>query len=175
MQNESPMVAHATGAPTSKHELADGLMLLRASTLKIIRLQLAMERHDRRAALESIDDLVTLDRRLQVYLATMPASEEHVLLKRNVEADCSMLNLEKLTLGAEVRRRPPAPLVTVREVPNDAWAGPPNLMLEEEQPPPRRRWAWLIAIPVLASVLAASAHLVRFAEAEVWLAAAGLK
>ena len=40
--------------------LAEGLMLVRASTLKMIRLQLAMERHDRRAAIEAVDDLVAL-------------------------------------------------------------------------------------------------------------------
>ena len=44
--------------------LARGLLLLRASTTSIVRLQLAMERCDRQVAIESLDDLMLLDRRI---------------------------------------------------------------------------------------------------------------
>ena len=57
-------------------DLAEGLMLIRASTLKVIRLQLAMERRDRRVALEAVDDLVALDRSLEDYLAKVPTSHD---------------------------------------------------------------------------------------------------
>ena len=83
MQTDSPLrrdVRPTDGAPApvGSDELAEGLMLVRESTLKIIRFQLAMERHDRRVALEAVDDLVALDRRLRDYLGDVPAPElEH--------------------------------------------------------------------------------------------------
>ena len=75
MQIESPVRARTAEVPSiGSEELAEGLMLVRASTLKIVRLQLAMERQDRRVALEAVDDLVALDRLLRDYLADVPAA-----------------------------------------------------------------------------------------------------
>lgn len=90
-------------------ELAEGLMLVRASTLKVIRLQLAMERRDRRVAIEAIDDLVALDRHLETFLARIPPFPGQQALEEKLHSERSALNREKLTLGAEVLRNGGAP------------------------------------------------------------------
>lgn len=113
MQIESPVRVHeAAVPPIGCEELAEGLMLVRASTLKIVRLQLAMERQDRRVALEAVDDLVALDRLLQDYLADVPAAAAQLLLRDALNDERAMLNREKLVLASGVvRREPPAPIV----------------------------------------------------------------
>ena len=68
-------------------DLAEGLMLVRASTLKVIRLQLAMERRDRRVALEAVDDLVALDRSLEDYLAKVPTTRDVGVFGNLLELD----------------------------------------------------------------------------------------
>ena len=116
MHIESPVRARAAEVPSiGSEELAEGLMLVRASTLKIVRLQLAMERQDRRVALEAVDDLVALDRRLQDYLADVPAAAEQLLLRDALADERAMLNREKLALASGVVRREPA--VPVVEAP----------------------------------------------------------
>lgn len=86
-------------------ELAEGLMLVRASILKIIRLQLAMERRDRRVALEAVDDLVALDRSLEEFLTHVPAAHDDGLFSNVLELERSALNVEKHTLAAGISNR----------------------------------------------------------------------
>ena len=113
MNIESQVRTRETAMPLiGSEELAEGLMLVRASTLKIVRLQLAMERQDRRVALEAVDDLVALDRRLQDYLADVPVAAEQLLFRRALDDERAILNHEKLALASGVvRRDPPAPIV----------------------------------------------------------------
>jgi hypothetical protein len=85
--------------------LAEGLMLVRASTLKVIRLQLAMERRDRRVALEAVDDLVALDRSLQQFLTNVPNAGDDGLFSNVLELERSALNVEKHTLAAGISNR----------------------------------------------------------------------
>src|SRR3982750_151855 len=85
MQAESPLRRDAAPALVGSDELAEGLMLVRASTLKMIRFQLAMERRDRRVALEAVDDLVALDRRLEDYLADVPTAQ--LMFRRELEVE----------------------------------------------------------------------------------------
>lgn len=85
--------------------LAEGLMLVRASTLKVIRLQLAMERRDRRVALEAVDDLVALDRSLEQFLTNVPAADDDGLFGNVLELERSALNVEKHTLAAGISNR----------------------------------------------------------------------
>jgi hypothetical protein len=92
--------------PTVDSEvLAEGLMLVRASTLKVIRLQLAMERRDRRVALEAVDDLVALDRSLEHFLTNVPAAADGGLFSNVLELERSALNVEKHTLAAGISNR----------------------------------------------------------------------
>lgn len=86
-------------------ELAEGLMLVRASTLKVIRLQLAMERRDRRVALEAVDDLVALDRSLEDFLAQVPTAHDDGMFGNVLELERSALNIEKHTLAAGISHR----------------------------------------------------------------------
>ncbi len=85
--------------------IAEGLTLLRASALKLIRLQLAISRNERGAALEAVDGLLVLDRRLREYLAAFPAVGEGSGIASGIDADRSALNSEKLSLSAEILRR----------------------------------------------------------------------
>jgi len=86
-------------------DLAEGLMLVRASTLKVIRLQLAMERRDRRVALEAVDDLVALDRSLEDYLAKVPTANDDEVFGNVLELERAALNVEKHTLVAGISQR----------------------------------------------------------------------
>jgi len=144
-------------------------MLVRASTLKMIRLQLAMERNDRRVAVEAVDDLVALDRRLRDYLDGVPAADEQLLFRRALEADRERLNHEKLTLAAEVLRRTLEPQVEEPKAADD-WPGPRDLPIEEAVPR-RSRW-WLAGIPVAASGFVVAMWFVGVAELQSWLATA---
>jgi len=132
--------------------LAEGLMLVRASTLKVIRLQLAMERKDRRVALEAVDELVALYRRLQDYLVDVSSPE--------LEMERAALNREKLTLAAEVIRpeprllpKPPEP-EAIAPVVEQTWD---DFVFEEEERPRRAIW-WVAALFVLFAAAAAAVY-----------------
>jgi hypothetical protein len=112
MNSETPLRPRDAETPVGSEELAEGLMLVRASTLKMFRLQLAMERHDRQVAQEAVDDLVALDRRLEDYLADVSAP---LMFRRELEAERGAVNREKLTLAAGVVRREPVPEPQVEE------------------------------------------------------------
>src|SRR5215207_1437712 len=109
MNTHSPVQPRDGALLFGRDELAEGLLLFRAGTLKMIRLQLAMEQHDRRVALEAVDDLVALDRQLQDYLADVDGAGEQLLFRNELDAERAMLNREKLTLTAEVIFRVPEP------------------------------------------------------------------
>ena len=168
MQTESATRPETDAPLIGGDELAEGLMLVRASTLKIIRLQLAMERRDRRVALEAVDDLVALDRRLQQYLADVPAVHGPLLLKREVEAERDALNHEKLTLAAEMISAPrtwdpPAePVAEPETAMVDEWVPAWELPPEEES---RRGWWKVIAVVALLLALVAGAYLITSPEA----------
>ena len=146
MQAESPVRRDVVPAAVGSDALAEGLMLVRASTLKMIRLQLAMERRDRRVALATVDDLVALDRQLEHYLADVPAPE--------LERERAALNREKLTLAAEVIRSNPRPVEAVPEPsPEPAW----DAFGVEGERASRAPW-WLAAALLLISAVAALAY-----------------
>ena len=120
MRTENPARMRETLPLVGSEELAESLTLVRASTLKMIRLQLAMERNDRRVALEAVDELVAIDRRLQDCIAEVPAVGEQLMFRQAVDADRALLNREKMTLAAEVvrpdRAAEPAPAEIVAPV-----------------------------------------------------------
>ena len=102
MHTERRLAPDLPVPPAAGEELAEGLMLLRASTLKVIRLQLAIERQDRRVVLEAMDDLVALDDELQKCLAGIPAPADLAGLQDALAVERSSLDREKLGLAAEV-------------------------------------------------------------------------
>jgi len=141
-------------------------MLVRASTLKMIRLQLAMERHDRRVALEEVDDLLAIDRRLQDYLDEVPALQ--TTLMDELESERAALNREKLTLAAGViRREAPTlePGLGAEEVPTpiDLEAPDPEIwgsfeFAEADSERQQRGIRWLTLALILLSVIAGTAY-----------------
>jgi len=178
MSISSSSLAPAAAVPSvGGDELAEGLMLVRASALKVIRLQLAMERRDRRVALEAVDDLMALDRRLQGYLADLPAFDDYALFKDELEAERSALNIEKLTLGAGFSARggpveapgrdPPPPVGDYSQEPAgqeiapepsvDWWDGSPALA--EGYAPRRRGWGIVGLLLLVAAAAGAAAVL----------------
>ncbi len=158
MQTQSPAIARETAAPIGSDELAEGLMLVRASTLKMIRLHLAMERRDRRVALEAVDDLVALDRKLEDYLGQVPSAQ--LMFRHELEEERTALNREKLTLAAEVihgRASPaePEPEPRVEEAVSaiEPWQD------FEFHAEPQRRISWLlVAVLLLVSAIAGGAY-----------------
>lgn len=114
LESSAAVAVGAPEAPIGRDELTQGLMLMRASTMKVVRLQLAMERRDRRVALEAVDDLVTLDRQLQHFLGTMAAAGDTLhAMESELEEQRGALAREKLTLaagmsGAKLAARSPA-------------------------------------------------------------------
>ena len=173
MQIESPVRARAAEPPSiGSEELAEGLMLVRASTLKIVRLQLAMERQDRRVALEAVDDLVALDRLLQDYLADVPAAAEQVLLRDALDDERAMLNREKLALASGVvRRDPPLPIVAAPvavEPEVISWDGFDFTPVEERRP--HRALLWFALVLAILAAAAGAAWMVMGPDALVALA-----
>jgi len=161
MQAENAVQRRESAPFIGSDELAEGLMLVRASTLKLIRFQLASERRDRRAVLEAVDDLVALDRRLEKYLQDVP-SEAAQPLRREVEVERTALNREKLTLAAEViRHREPSAVPEL--APETLHAPEPAewdefAFEEDEEGRGRRIWIRLLAIAVLFTALGAAAY-----------------
>ena len=160
MQTQSPATAREVPPPIDGEEFAAGLMLVRASTLKIIRLQLALERQDRRVALEEVDDLLAIDRHLQAYLAASDSG----LCQEQLNAERLLLNREKLTLAAGVLRRAPEPEVEEAGPAVEDWLGPADFALEFEEPR-RRRWGWLAFAFLLIAIVALAIYFIGWAEA----------
>jgi hypothetical protein len=141
MNIESPARARELEAPVGSEELAEGLMLVRASNLKMIRFQLAMERNDRRVALETVDDLVALDRRLQDYIEETPGASKQLLFRKEVDADRALLNREKMTLAAEIVRVERAP----EPAESPAWEEF-EFAPDEEERHPYRALIWVVIV-----------------------------
>src|SRR5688500_538489 len=93
--------AATSGAAVGQEELSKGLMLLRASTMKVVRLQLAMERRDRRVAMETLDDLVVLDRKIRDLMTALPSQAPDPLMQQ-LDEETGVLAREKLTLAAGI-------------------------------------------------------------------------
>jgi hypothetical protein len=152
MNRHSPAQAPDGALFFGRDELAEGLTLFRAGTLKMIRLQLAMEQRDRRVALEAVDDLVALDRQLQDYLAQLPAPAAPSALLGECENERVALNREKLALGAGVVRREAKAPALEPEAQAPTW-GTRDFAVEEERRR-RRGLRWLAGSLMLVAALA---------------------
>lgn len=176
MHTQSPARTREEALTVSSGELAESLMLVRASTLKMIRLHLAMERRDRRVALEEVDDLLAIDRRLQEYLGDQQRSP----FFRQLQDERAALNREKLTLAAEIIRRPPPPDLErqVEDPPtSEAIESPaPEIwgsfeFAEAEVERRKGGVRWLALLLVVLSVIAGTAYAVATPDALESLAA----
>ena len=131
--------------------LAEGLMLVRARTLKVIRLQLAMERRDRRVALEAVDDLVALDRSLEQFLTNVPAAADDGLFGNVLELERSALNVEKHTLAAGISSRGWQVETVEPEVALEAGAEADADWTYDELE--GGRWRWWRPVAIIAAIL----------------------
>jgi len=174
MNIESPLrTREAALPPIGSEELAEGLMLVRASTLKVVRLQLAMERQDRRVALEAVDDLVALDRRLQDYLADVPAAAEQLLFRRALDDERAILNQEKLALTSGVVRRELTPQLAEPElVPPDQPSWDEFDFTPAEENHPHRAILWFALVLALLAAAAGAAWMLAGPDALARLAGA---
>ena len=155
MDTHSPAQSRDGAMFFGRDELAEGLMLFRAGTLRMIRLQLAMEQRDRRVALEAVDDLVALDRQLQDYLAQLPSGPVPGALMAELEGERAALNREKLTLAAGVIRREPPPPEAEPEADASAWGSRDYALAEQQR---RRRGLRLLgAVALLVTALGGAA------------------
>lgn len=101
MGNEAAASARGARREVGADQLAQGLLLVRASAIKVVRFQLAMERRDRRVALEAVDDLVVLDRKIEDFLSDIPGSlETYSAFEDELATQRQALVREKFTLGA---------------------------------------------------------------------------
>ena len=103
--------------PIGGNELAHGLMLVRASAMNVARLHLAVEGQDRRRLLESMDELVALDREIDEFVAEIPTSDTRLVSRQDeLAALRQTLARDKLLLGAGIARQSvpedPAPAIS---------------------------------------------------------------
>jgi hypothetical protein len=101
MPNNSAAALTAGTRTVGSDDLAQGLLLVQASAIKVVRLQLAMERRDRRATLETVDELMRLDRRISDFLDDLPITEQKISAAREeAAAQGRALAREKFALAA---------------------------------------------------------------------------
>ena len=108
------------GFPLGSDDLARSLTLVRASTMRVLRLQLAMERKDRRTVLQTVDELVEIDSALRDLVEDIPGLREDILtLHQALDEQRSALAHEKLALvgGINLGRgtAPSAPPAAARD------------------------------------------------------------
>ncbi|MGS1018317.1 hypothetical protein [Allosphingosinicella humi] len=157
--------------PASVTDLARGLMLLRASNMNVIRLQLAMERSDRRTAMEALDDLVALDREIGGFIGE-PPDPELSEMARHLDSQKTVIASEKLVFAAGKRGPiiapgsqvpPPATPAEIEPGPEEiaAYADPMAGLYADEEAVPRRTWRILgiLFLTFVALGLAAALYL----------------
>jgi len=147
------IVPHANGVPGgfphgAMPELEQALLLVRVSTMKMLRLQLAIERRDRAVALQAVEDLMELDAWM-AHSAGHNADEDLMeAIAQEADDQRDALLHEKFGLAAGMVKRPlrewaePEPVAGPIDI-----LGPADLIFEEE-PVRRTRW-WLVAASVL--------------------------
>ena len=148
-------------SPVSEADLARGMLLLRASNMNVVRLQLAMERRDRRLAMEALDGLVALDGELSGLIGDMPPpGAEYSALARRLDDQKVALASEKLVFaagraGPALARASSAPAYT--EIPSPPAPEEAEFFAEEDEKPARgARWIALAATILLLLALGAA-------------------
>jgi len=172
LEQDSPALFARAGpapSPVGSAELAQGLLLMRASAMKVVRLQLAMERRDRAVALRTMDDLVALDSSIRDFLNEMPGAGEGLeAAQRELDAERTELDREKFGLAAGMIRRgrdaprpwqdeidpagdmPADPVGAVAEAAGALPEPASEFQIEDcvaewlDEPESPRRWPWLL-------------------------------
>ena len=129
--------AEARARGVEPEELREALGLVQESVIKLLRFQLAMERRDRRVAMEVMDDVVLLERRLNAIVTRLPespAAAAHPSHRADLDAARSLLAREKFTLAAG------APGAARSRQGNRIWKLGPKRILKVLPEMGRRRW-----------------------------------
>jgi hypothetical protein len=139
--------------------------------MKMLRLQLALERRDRAVALRTVDDLVELDEWMARCAGRLPIGDVCDALASEADEQREALLHEKFGLAAGlVKRGPdawPEPELPVRRVVREAAPEPAELEAWhepastewQEAPRGRRRWLWFVALAALLLAALAGAFL----------------
>lgn len=157
-------------------ELAQALLLVRVSTIKMLRLQLALERRDRSVAMQQVDDLMDLDAWMALIGGHRADKDLLDAIAGEAQEERSALLHEKFGLAAGLVKREaePGPRPWLDPVPPDAEQGAlkrgsdpavaeepydflgTSFVMPEEELPVRRR-GWLLAFTIFVLLLAAGA------------------
>ena len=143
-------------------DLTEGLMLLRATAMKTVRLQLAIERRDRRLALEALDDLVRLDGRIGDLLGAFPPDAADPSMAQQLEQERGALVRERLTLAADMhgpRLSRSEPRWIEPEPALEAVEPAPGAAADEVDPVGSASPKWLAAVLFLAAMAPGGAAL----------------
>lgn len=150
------------GAPSEPDPLALSLLLMRASTTGIVRLQLAMERCDRRVAIETLDELKQIDRRMGDLAESLPA-EGLAAEMLALEAQQRALAVERLVLAAGTSGPQLRPISdrwveqTPRAVPAEAGDMPACIAPEAAEEPRRDPAGLAIVLLMVAALMVGTA------------------
>lgn len=193
MQSDAVAELDSVAGPPDRGDLVEGLVLVRASTLKLARLQLALERRDRRVALEAVDDLVRFDQSLEQHLSGLRDPHEHSVMDLAVAVERAALNREKLTLAAEIINGNEGPIAEAQLPQEQVDAVAPAPILDEasaerpveeafpaeewfdaweEEPRPRRAIWWLLATMLILAAIGTAVWWIGVSATLEWLEAA---
>lgn len=180
MVGTQAFISHVNGnghAPEPGSELDQALLFVRVSTMKMLRLQLALERRDRAVALKTVDDLVELDEWMARCAGQLPIGDVFEALVSEADDQREALLHEKFGLAAGlVKRGPeawseaesPAPR-TIREIEKLTEEADPEEWRDcsvevgwgevQERSGAARRWLRIVAIAVVLLVAVIGAAL----------------
>ena len=160
-------LSHVNGngePPEPGSDLDQALLFVRVSTMKMLRLQLALERRDRAVALQTVDDLVELDEWIARCAGQLPIDDVFEALASEADDQREALLHEKFGLAAGLVKRgpdawpeqelpvkPAAKESAVEEVEPAPWR---DMSVEVDwgevqEKPGSRRWLWIAALAAL--------------------------
>jgi hypothetical protein len=174
MSGPQALIPHANDGVVAEpgSELDQALLFVRVSTMKMLRLQLALERRDRAVALKTVDDLVELDEWMARCAGRLPIGDVCEALASEADQQREALLHEKFGLAAGLTKRGPEawpelePAVrrVVREIAAEpaeleAWHEPVAADWEQVETRGGRRWLWIGAVVLLVAAAVAGALL----------------
>lgn len=169
MAGSQAFISHVNGngvPPEPGSDLDQALLFVRVSTMKMLRLQLALERRDRAVALQTVDDLVELDEWIARCAGQLPIDDVFEALADEADEQREALLHEKFGLAAGLVKRGPDAWPD-QEIPVRPAAKESAVAVEEAEPAPwrdmsvevdwgevqekpgSRRWLWMAALAAL--------------------------
>jgi hypothetical protein len=170
MAGSQAFISHVNGngaPPEPGSDLDQALLFVRVSTMKMLRLQLALERRDRAVALQTVDDLVELDEWIARCAGQLPIDDVFEALADEADEQREALLHEKFGLAAGLVKRGPDAWPE-QELPVRPAAKESAVAAEQAEPEPwreasadvdwgevqerpgaRHRWLWIAMVTVM--------------------------